>query len=137
MDLAASGDLLFEKKIEVMLDMAVKKLAGELGSIRSALSQLSEEVANMRSNVKDIAAGNAEPRQPVFQAQQAFQTAQQQFQQPVFQQQLQPVMQQPAFQQPAFQQAQPARSTVQGNQRVGNLGPEDVSIEKYFYCGGK
>ena len=107
-----SDDYLIEKKIEIMMDMHSKKVAGELNRIKEAINNLSREISEIKRHV-------SENRQPAKQEQiRKFESSE-------------------SVQEPNTEKRQEQASTkgTQGQTRYGEYQPKDVSIEKFFYSG--
>ncbi len=103
---------LLETKFELMLNMSSQKL-------RKEIDELKQQVASLSGELETIKKSQARPtKNEEYQATLAKQ----------FEQSPQPRSEQPV--------QQPAQGT-QPRSRTGNTNPEDVSIEKMFYFGGR
>ncbi|HII16387.1 TPA: hypothetical protein HA361_00585 [Candidatus Woesearchaeota archaeon] len=107
---AMGGDTyLFQKQMEVMIETMRKKNAEDVASLQKAVARLEGDIAGIRQSI------SLQPRQQ-GQARQ--------------EQQMLSIPPQQVQQVSAKHDAAPNRP------RYGDYKPGDVSIEKFFYCGG-
>ncbi len=115
----ANDNPLLEKKMEILISMSHKKLETELNSIKEALRLIASEIEGIKTNISSI---KDQPKEQVM---------------------VQP-LQQEATSQAAedkpkvFAEVHDSKPVPhQPHPRLGNYNTEDVSIEKFFYFGGK
>lgn len=130
---------LLETKFELMMNMNNQKMKKEIDSLKQQIDLLSHELETVKKAQARQPSKNEEYQATLgmqFAQPHQFQQQPQQFQQPQFQQMQPQAQQTQQFQQQFQQPAQQAQGT-QPRSRTGNTNPEDVSIEKMFYFGGK
>jgi len=111
-----------EKRIELILDMYMKKLSANLDALREKIEIIEKKLdVQERAVRQNIIQNRPEPRMEQVQEQ--------------MQEQRQEQRQEPQRQQATTQRPQPQQA--ESNQRVGNFQSGDVSIEKFFYAGNK
>ena len=110
---AAGQDLFMQKRIELMIDMAGKKMQSEMQLLRKMVLQLEQELVELRKQIHTQA--------QVVHMQQA----------PQSKPEPQPEQQQ------LRQQGQVRSETTQSAPRYGKYTSNDVSIEKLFNFSGK
>ena len=103
-------DFFLQKKIEFLMDANNKKIAKEMTNLQSMISQLHDEIKELKKN----GPVHVEAAAPV----QAF---------------VQPV--QPVAPQPLPQQVTPPKPASDVRPRYGDYTSDDVSIEKFFNYG--
>ena len=126
-------DVFTQKRFELMIEMATKKLQQEINTLKEYVSSLNNEISSLKSQISRIQ----------FQPQQA-QTVQKTLTEP--QSKEQDIQQKKEvkivdcrpheerandFQSGAAKNAEPIRP------RYGDYEPKDVSIDKFFYFGRK
>jgi hypothetical protein len=105
-------DFFIQKKLEYLMDANNKKLAKEMANLQSMISQLNDEVREMK---KGMTTRPVFVEQPTQQAQSVSQPL--------------PEMQQKQV----LVNSQKPSSDLRP--RYGDYKSEDVSIDKFFYCG--
>ena len=105
----APGDYFQQKQMEVLIDISTKKVLQEIASLKGMVGQLSQELSELRSRRQDV------PVETQHQSAPAAPTP----------------IHQPAAAAPA------SRSSDQPRPRFGDVKPEDVAIDKFFYFGNK
>lgn len=101
-------DYMIQKKIDLMIDMANKKVACELGKMNDAITRLSDEIIGIK---KQLSEGIHTPKirvVPVFENKKS-------------EEDLKGIK----------QEEQPSKP------RYGDYKPEDVGVDKFFYFGNK
>lgn len=114
-------DYLMEKKIELLIDMKVKKLISELESAKSQIQQMSSEMSVLHNKVERLNSASVQISTRQMEAPDA----------PHFTQNVSP--EQPRV----MPSSAPPQKKEMYNQRMGDLKPGDVNIEKMFYYGNK
>ena len=126
-------DAFTQKRFELLIDMATKKLQQEISSLKDYINSLNSEVGSLKSQVSRLQ----------FQPQQAH---------PVQRTLVEPQQENNSIQtkkevkivdcRPENERHQDFKSGAEKNSeparpRYGNYNPEDVSIDKFFYFGRK
>lgn len=112
------------RRIELLLDMQMKKMLAEIGGMREELQQLRSEV----SQLKRSGGYSAPPQAPPQQYAAAAMAAAPSTQAVAYEQHAQPQAAQPPEQR---QERRPNDKPIDRN----GIAPSQVSIEKIFYCG--
>jgi hypothetical protein len=119
-------DALEQQKINVMIEMATKKLRDEITELKGKVTTFEADISNMRSQISAARSNGFSQQQPQVQMQQ------QQVQQP---------QQQPTYQHPyaKFQAENVEEVKTPITQPIDRNGvaPAEVDIQKMFYMGHK
>ena len=123
-----SGDYMLQKQIEIMIETNHKKLKAELDGIKSMLSELSESVREIKRGLRDgrIEAGG----EPSHDAR-----AHEVREEPAS---LRETCVRETIREPVRESVRVSSSLNQDKPkpRYGDYTSDDVSITKFFYCGG-
>jgi len=122
-----SQDYFTQKRIELMVGMANKKITSEIELMKKTVNQLEQEIIGLRNQLRQRPAVSQAP----ISSQQVNAPAAQ-----VSSQQAQP-MQSLIQEQPIQIQAAPEKKVSRDAPRFGDYTSEDVSIEKFFNYSGK
>lgn len=101
-------DYMIQKKIDLMVEMAYKKVASELGKMNDVITRLSDEIIGIKKQLSEGIYAQKTRAVPVFEnkkSQEDLKTAK--------------------------QEEQPSKP------RYGDYKPEDVGVDKFFYFGNK
>ncbi|RJQ15715.1 hypothetical protein C4573_06200 [Candidatus Woesearchaeota archaeon] len=109
-------DALIQQKVQVMIELATKKLQGDINALQTELQTVKNDLANVHSQVKK--GMHAEIAREASYSQQQFQPQQQQ------------VVKNTYYN---TEDRPPLDKPIDRN----GVAPADVSIEKFFYFGGK
>ena len=128
-------DAFTQKKYELMIEMATKKLQQEITSLKEQMSSLHGELGSLKNQLNRVQF--SKPAETI--ARPVMQEAQAQPQQQVNQEKknVEIVDCRPEDQRPKEFISGAARNSEPLRPRFGNYKPEDVSIEKMFYFGRK
>ena len=127
------ADMFTQKRFELMIDMATKKMQQEMNALKEQIGSLNSEIGSLKSQISRI------QFQPQQRAVQTTLSEQQQFQTQNVQQKKDVKIvdcrpegdRKEEFQSGASKNAEPVRP------RYGDYEPKDVSIDKFFYFGRK
>ncbi|HLG23382.1 MAG TPA: hypothetical protein VI564_00460 [Candidatus Nanoarchaeia archaeon] len=126
-------DMFAQKRMELMIDMATKKLQQELNAVKEQMASLHNELGSLKSQLNRV-----QFSKPAVQVVQG--AVQESFiqQQPVQEKRNVEIVDcRPEDQRPKEFISGAARNSEPLRPRFGDYKPEDVSIEKMFYFGRK
>jgi len=133
-------DTFSQRRFELMVEMATKKLQQEINSLKEHVSSLNKDIGSLKSQISRL---QFEPQQA--NAQRELEPQEQQLNMP-YQQNIQPNQQKkevkivdcrPEEERKAGFQSGTTKNTEPLKPRYGDYKPEDVSIDKFFYFGRK
>jgi len=126
-------DVFTQKRFELMVEMATKKLQGEISSMKESMCSMAGEINSLKSQINRM---QFQPQQPRV-VQTTLSDSQSQQQQGKPRKEVEIVDCRPEnerkeeFKSGAAKNAEPVRP------RYGDYEPKDVSIDKFFYFGRK
>lgn len=127
-------DAFTQRKFDLMLEMATKKLQSEINSMKESLCSMAGDINSLKSQISRL---QFQPQNAAFQT---TLSQHQTTQQPQMQQQRKEVKIvdcRPENERKEEFQSGAARNSEQIRPRYGDYEPKDVSIEKFFYFGKK
>jgi len=130
-------DAFTQKRFELMIEMATKKLQQEMQALKDHVVSLNSEIGSLKSQVSRIQfqPQQAHPVQRTLVEQQENQDIQQQGMQP--KKDVKIVDCRPHDERHAEFQSGAAKNAEPVRPRYGDYEPKDVSIDKFFYFGRK
>ena len=124
-------DIFTQKRFELMVEMATKKLQSEINSMKEAMCSLSGEINSLKSQISRV-----QFQQPARAVQTTLGNSQQESQ--VQQKKEVKIVDcRPEGEKKEEFQSGSARNSEPIRPRYGDYKPDDVSIEKFFYFGRK
>ena len=124
-------DAFTQKRFELMIDMATKKLQQEIAALKEHISSLNSEIGSLKSQVSRLQF-QPQPQHPVQKTLNANENQNIQPKKEVKIVDCRPEDERKGeFQSGSAKNAEPVRP------RYGDYKPEDVSIDKFFYFGRK
>jgi len=103
------GDYFIETKVKLLVDMQLKKMAGDMQKMAETIAALNQEILMLKSQVNE----RRDAPKPIF------------------------VAPEPMAAPAASVVSSAPKNGEQLRPRYGDYKPEDVSIGKFFYYGGK
>ena len=124
-------DVFTIKRVELMIEMATKKLQNEVNSVKETLCSMAGEINSLKSQISRM-----QFQQPARAVQTTFGNAQQEI--PVKQKKEVNIVDcRPEGERKEEFQSGSARNSEPIKPRYGDYEPKDVSIDKFFYFGRK
>jgi len=124
-------DVFTQKRFELMVEMATKKLQSEINSMKESMCSLSGEINSLKSQISRM-----QFQQPARAVQTTLENAQQEI--PVQQKKEVKIVDcRPEGEKKVEFQSGAARNSEPIKPRFGDYKPDDVSIDKFFYFGRK
>jgi len=124
-------DIFTQKRFELMVEMATKKLQSEINSMKEAMCSLSGEINSLKSQISRV-----QFQQPARAVQTTLGNSQQESQ--VQQKKEVKIVDcRPEGEKKEEFQSGAARNSEPIKPRYGDYEPKDVSIDKFFYFGRK
>lgn len=123
-------DYLFQKKIEIMIDSNSKKMARDLADMKDAIMKLNDEICSLRKHINEtrepVRETRAEPsRAELYPSSLSSSIAAAAAGSPV------------AVSTSRLDSDESRKNDSNLRPRFGDYKPEDVSVNKFFYCGSK
>ena len=123
-----------QKRMELMIDMATKKLQQEINSLKEQLSSVHNEIGSVKSQMSRIQFQPPQPVQRTLVEEQSAHVAQQNSQQ---KKDIKIVDCRPDGERKEEFVSGSAKNAELVRPRFGDYQPADVSIDKFFYFGRK